>query len=230
MKNKLLKSVLISLSLLMLASAASAQHVVLYLNSLWCDKTTEAGEDEVYFVTIFKYNIQNGNHGQYTQGPWNINDGKQPRSIGGINLFDGVVYPNTSVDITILIMEQDGGGSAQVIDRANQILQVAAPVACEAFPPSCPYASAIAGIVQFAASLPDFLKGIIQDTDDYIGSVTVRLSADATGMLSAYYYGYDRCYFSGPAQGVPIPNLTLVAAFNGDGSAYTLNTTASYIP
>lgn len=210
--------------------SVNAQRVVFYLNQLVCNKTTEEAQDEIYFIVAYRYNINNGNIGEYRLGTWDINDGKQPRTIGGINLFDGVIYPNTSVDFTVFIMEQDGGGASQIISKANEVLTVVKPIACNAFPPSCPFANAISGVVSFVNSLPDALKNIIKDTDDYIGSFSVRLSADNTGFLSGYYYNFNRCTGSGPAMNVPNPNLTLVSTFNGDGSNYVLTATASYIP
>ncbi len=221
MKTKLIFTALI----LLISFGLKAQTAVLTLNSLFCNKTTEAGEDEVYFLTNYHYNFQNGASGQFQTGPYNMNDGRQPRQIGSFNVFQGQLLPGMSVDITVFIMEQDGGGSANIISQAQSAMNTAVPLVCGGYPPACPYAQAIGGVVNFAASLPEKLRGLINDTDDFLGSISVRISNN-NGYISVQFYGGERCVNYGPAPNVPNPSYTAVGNLIGDGSSYNFGFTA----
>jgi hypothetical protein len=217
-----MKSLLFAVIVFMaIPTQTNAQTAAFTLNQLWCNRTTEQGQDEVYFIVFYRYNFIGGISGQYTTQQYNINDGNQPRSIGSFNLFQRPLYPGQSVDITVMVMEADGGGSAQIINRAQTIMEYGVPAACMGFPPSCPYATAIGGVVEFVASLPQKLQGLIQDTDDYIGSINVRLSNN-NGYLEVQYYNMNRCTSSYPPNGILTANQSI---FVGDGSSYVFTAT-----
>lgn len=218
------KTFLLSIILLAIFNC-SAQLAGLRTNWLWCDKTTEEGEDEIYFITNYRYS--NGISNQAMLGDWNMNDGNQPRQIGNFWLWQGQLPEGTSVDITVFVMERDGGGSQQILGQARTVMNTLTPVACEAFPPSCPYAAAITGVVNFCASLPSFLQ--IQDTDDYIGSFTIRLSC-FNHTLYTQGYNADRAVdFHGYPQNDYNLRSIYDGRFTGDGSNYNMEVAGTFI-
>jgi len=158
--------------------------ITLQLNRLCCDKTTEDGADEIYFIVTGK-NTSSGEtfssrfpgEGQHSD----MNDGNQPndnkngdshcitvRTLHGIN-----ISPGQSWDVNILIMEEDGGTTKTTQQVAALMLSNSGNGYAEA-------AGAVLDLLTKAGQ-------IIKDTDDYIGSFAMHASSDSSGQVSTSF-------------------------------------------
>jgi hypothetical protein len=150
--------------------------VHLGMRQFCCDKTTEAGADEVYILAYGRRSDGQATFEQRVPGPsqhWDMNDGDQPTDNPdgdahcrtNKTLFTGEIGPGQSWDLTVLVMEEDGGNSAQ--------WQRAASTA--AIRSGNPFAVAGGAIL---AVYTELFGGIVNDTDDYIGSFAVHITND----------------------------------------------------
>ncbi|MCY1243365.1 hypothetical protein D9M72_563770 [compost metagenome] len=101
-----------------------------------------------------------------------------------------------------------------------------APMACQAFPESCPYAAAIVGVINSAHQI----VGIANNgSDDYIGSYTIRIT-NTNGMLFTFGYGVDRCNYFNQFVNSANNDLRTVQQVRlvGDGSNYQMFTQSTY--
>lgn len=189
------------------------------MDNLWCNQTTEAGEDEIYLIVT--WHSSGGQYGSFRvpNGHWDLNDGNEPRQVSRFDLWSGAINPGETVDISVFILEEDNGSSDQIVAKAQQVMSVLGPAACATVPASCPYAAAISQVIDFISNLPIH----IQDSDDYIGSFSMTVTRGLDGNLYPYYHSVVRCAGFGPWNMVPIginPNWTMGATFVGDGSSY----------
>ena len=195
-------------------SEPTSSTVRLKLRTLVCNKTTEAGADEVYVLVIgnrsdgAKYTARIPADAPHSAaGHWDMNDGNQPtdnpsgdsRRITNKQLFIGDVSPGQRWDVVILIMEEDGGNSKKWQEAAS----------AAAIESGNPYA--IAGGV-ILATFTKLFGGIVNDTDDYIGSFAVSI-ANNGGNVTTDWRAIDRVSSS---QGAEEREFGM----NGDGSAY----------
>jgi hypothetical protein len=204
--KKVLPCLLVSIGLLFLgfpvpttATAQASKTVKFRMPYLECFQTTEHGEDEVYLVVTGQYS--GGNPFQYrfpneTQH-WDLNDGEGDPPVRDWPLINLEMHNGSSVDLIVLVMEEDGGTSGgwtrlggSVVGRLN------------------PQAGAIIGVI---GSLINF-----QDSDDFIGAFSVHITND-NGNIITTFSPRDRVYDSSD------PNSAWIrwnVNMNGDGSKY----------
>ena len=155
------------------SSSLQAMNVRLNLDSLTCNKTTEAGEDEVYFLVRTDYGKGQGKWVRYPCGNahqenchWNMNDGKEPRRIGPYQL-DINLNKGQSAVMLVHIMEEDGGLPGDWAQKAGEALQMI----------DDPKAQAVGVIAQVLGRIASIFE-LGKDTDDFIGSFAVRVTND----------------------------------------------------
>jgi hypothetical protein len=197
-------------------------NIPLQLKSLTCNHTTENGADEVY---ILVYATKDGGKPSLqrfpvdapheARGHWDMNDSDQPtdnccgdshiitdRKLGNYRFVGG-----QTLELSILLMEEDGGSTKQFQTVAAALSQkVPNPI--------------VQGAGKIIGALTE-LGVYTTDTDDLIGSVNLEFeSTDMTGN-SGYNYKWSAGErFSGD-DGGPWPLTKEVTLdFNGDGSRY----------
>jgi hypothetical protein len=193
------------------STKTESKQVRLTLESMTCNKTTEAGADEVFImvsarrsdgVTSLTRLPGDGRH-------WDMNDGDQPtdnpngdsHTITNRPLFAGDLLPGQSYDLAVTVMEEDGANTA----RAQELL--AAKLAST----GNPFALAGAGIISLATAL-----GIhVDDSDDVPGAFSVHIVNDG-GKVAGSFAGIDRV----AAEEAPSDSRHGFR-FNGDGSTYS---------
>lgn len=166
------------------SNASQSMNVRLNLDSLTCNKTTEAGEDEVYFLITTEHNngkVESARRPCDTAHQenchWNMNDGKEPRRIGPSQL-DMFIEPGRSAVMYVTIMEEDGGLPGDWVQRAGQALQVTGE----------PDAMAAGKVLSVLGKFASIFK-IGQDTDDLIGSFAVRVTNDKGTLKHEWFQG-----------------------------------------
>lgn len=200
----------ISICYISIGFAQAPISVGLKMRSLLCNKTTEAGEDEVYILVNGKSPTGKWNFrlpGSNTH--WDLNDGNGQRQITDwfVATDNTGLKPNETSIINIAIMEEDGGTVGQLaLDAAGKALE-------ECSASGDPYCIAGALGVSIANALH-----LGQDTDDYIGGFTVSMSRDENGAIHLQYYNFDRCsiFQEGSQQNFGMTGIS----FSGDGSQY----------
>jgi hypothetical protein len=88
------------------------QRAIFTMDNIWCNKTTEAGEDEVYLLVNYQY--RDGRNGTYripNRSHWDLNDDNNPRQVSRVDLFSDFLNFGESVDLNVFIMEEDCGGN-----------------------------------------------------------------------------------------------------------------------
>ncbi len=144
--------------------------------NLWCDATTEHGQDEIYYIIAAK--LSNGttitNRLPGPTGHWDINDGKPPRNINDVLLQPVSLLPGESASILVTIMEEDGGTSKTWQEIATGLLVL--------IPDPTGISEAAAGVLEF---LGQFL--IIQDPDDFIGSYQILLRNESGTITTQWF-------------------------------------------
>lgn len=158
----------------------------IYLRQFCCDKTTEQGADEVYFVAT---GISDKGQEMNVRKPgnfshWDMNDGDQPndnpagdshcimdKSICTVDIENGETW-----NINMAICEEDGGTTHIYQKIASALLmKIGDPF------------SVTAG--KFLGALTELGVGI-QDTDDWMGMIGIRVKNN-NGQLSVEYHGKD---------------------------------------
>jgi hypothetical protein len=215
LSNGLTRFLPIAILIMVTFSLTSAQTVRLGMRQICCDKTTEAGADEVYILVYGRRSDGQATFEQRLPGPgmhWDMNDGDQPTDNPNgdahcrtnKNLFTGEIPAGQSWDVVVLVMEEDGGTSAQWQRAASSA----------AIKSGNPYAIAAGSILAVYTSL---FGAIINDTDDYIGSFAAHITNDC-GSIHVDWRPIDRV-----AHMIPDPNYPGNAnrrefRMNGDGS------------
>lgn len=189
MKKSLFVFILLSeiFSLKLFAQHKNEKTLVFGFRQFCCDKTTENGADELYFLIVGK--SQDGEtFFNFARWPGidshiDMNDGGQPNDMdqkgGGdshcITNRDIVrfkVSDGNSFNFTIIVCEEDRGNSGQYQKAAEEILSKS----------DDPYAQSGAAIL---AVLNKF--GIkINDTDDYMGMFGVSVSSNNGNITTSY--------------------------------------------
>jgi hypothetical protein len=200
-----------------------ATHVTLRMLGLCCGKTTEPGADEAYlFVAGLRSDNTNASPQQYSarlpdandplhrgdvRFHWDINDGGQPDNnpsgdshcIRDRVLFEGDLPEGQSWDFSLIFMEEDGGNSALAQDILAGILMKSGD----------PYAATAGGVLGVMTAL-----GVrINDTDDYLGSFSLRIK-NSGGKLTVDWKSIDRINYLSPSGNYAEVKM------NGDGSDY----------
>lgn len=171
-----------------------------------CDKTTEMGEDEVYYVvttkksdgTVNSFRLPgNGSH-------WDMNDnGKKPDVSVDLLKFDDLKKGESMV-VIVAVMEEDGGSVKQWLEFGKKLGEEL---------PTGKLTTKVTGILDIMLKIfPD-----IQDTDDYIGSFRVDLAyRESDGYTTAEWGAVERSSGLGQCSG-PRSNCF---RFDGDGTNY----------
>lgn len=169
---------------------ARAASVHLRMQQLCSDKTTENGADEVYIMVYARRSdgatyLQRwpSNAPGESSGHWDMNDGDQPTDnpdgdshcITNKTLFSEDIEPGQSWQVTVILAEEDGGTSA---DLQNTVGELASAV-------PDPFVSGAGAVLVALSELG--LK--IEDSDDYIGSFSVRISAGDDGLSTEWNAG-----------------------------------------
>lgn len=182
----------------------------LLIDTLECNKTTEAGADEVYIIVAARkssgqtYIARLPGEGRH----WDMNDGNQPTDnpsgdshrITNKSIFMSDVAPGESWDVVITILEEDGGSSQTTQQIGAAILASSGN----------PYAVAAGTLLTILTELGVY----VHDTDDYIGSFSAHVSNDG-GQVNVAFRPIDRCFGQYPYHGNGHEY-----DFNGDGSSY----------
>jgi hypothetical protein len=179
----------------------------IWLRDLFCDSTTEAGEDEV--VVLVAGILPDGStfKNRVPSGHWNMNDGEgdENRSIPDKNavLWRGDLPDGATATFTVAFMEIDGGNGQQfgpALDALAKALQ---------------QKGGVAGLAGLVLGIVSPIVAAIEDSDDYLGSVNVRLTHTGDS-IRAEFDGNERCSFSHNSDN----NHTNSWRLNGDGSNY----------
>jgi hypothetical protein len=194
------------------ATLSSARQVELSMQGFCCDKTTEAGADEVY-ILVYGRSSNGQTYEARIPGPqhWDMNDGNQPddnpsgdsHCIHNKSLFVGELPDGGSWDLLVMVMEEDNGDSSKWQKAVSKA----------AISSGNPYAVVGGAIL---AAYTELFGGIIHDTDDYIGSYAVHI---ANGQIS--WKPVDRVVHVIPWGGSDSTNpARREVRMNGDGSNY----------
>jgi len=184
-------------------SSATASNLVFHLH---CDKTTEAGEDEVYYLITSVKSDSSMTAGRLPgpQNHWDMNDGNKKPDVQNVILTDFSLSDGQSMKVVVTFMEEDGGTAFGWLDYAKGVDErvrkagVSSPI---------PVTSFVDFIKTF---LPD-----IRDTDDWIGTFQVDISQDKNG-LKADWSAVQRSTYLGQSSGPKSNGFR----FNGDGTNY----------
>lgn len=179
---------------------------LLFMHYLKCDKTTEEGEDEVYFVVGTKHS--NGKVSTFrlpsSKGHWDLNDGSNPNTtIANIAIAEFELAPKEHIDLVFNLHEEDGGMADEYMNQIGTLLESTQD----------PYATAVGGFAKLIAALFDF-----RDTDDWMGSFMVRVNRNEKGQYFASWQPIARIPVIDPAGRGQFYRAVL---FSGDGSNYT---------
>lgn len=188
----------------------------LYMRQLCCDDTVEdQGADEVY-ILVFGRRTDGATFAARIPGEkqhWDMNDGNQPTDnpsgdshcITGKSLFSGDLAPGQSWNLSVTVMEEDGG-------TTKTAQQVVGALLIET---GDPYAAAAGTIIGGLAKLGVF----ITDTDDWPGSIGVRISNN-NGSLRTEWRSKERIVDSIPDPDDKGNPNKREFRMNGDGSNY----------
>lgn len=172
------------------------------MTRLWCDQTTEHGEDEIYLKIIAKISNGGSLNNQQPNGHWDMNDGNEPRSVENVTLLRTHMDAGDSGTIIVIICEQDGGGSEKWQKIGEAVLSTCDDPRCIA--------------AQQVSYWSRKLGLTIQDTDDYIGSFTIDFGYNRDGSFWWKQGNLER-YCSSKKWGDTGVEIQLC----GDGSNYT---------
>jgi hypothetical protein len=189
------------------------QAVKLFIRKLHCEKTTEAGEDEVYLIVAgrdakgnaFQERLPSDN------GHWNLNDGNHDnRSVDNITLWSGSLEDGEAVNLGVIGMEEDGGVPDGWMKLSGFMLSQIPE----------PHVAAAGYFVGLAGTIVGWLN--VRDSDDYLGHFSVSVNNKAGTIHAAYTLG-DRMQDTGHRY-VVFPEYESVPTrefwFTGDGSTY----------
>lgn len=209
MKNNLLAKIFaISILTIMLFSSVDsvmASNIVFHLH---CDKTTEAGEDEVYYVvnTLKSDGTGFGSRLPGDTSHWDMNDGNKRPDVQNVIISDFNLLEGQSAKIVFTIMEEDGGSAFGWLDFAKGVDKRARENGITSPVPVAPF-------VDFVKSfIPD-----IGDSDDWIGTFQVDVTK-RNGSLVADWSAVQRANFLGYNQQEGRTRGDF--RFNGDGTNY----------
>ncbi|WP_265595980.1 hypothetical protein [Verrucomicrobium sp. BvORR106] len=192
-----------------------------------CDRTTEDGADEIYMLVFCRRGGATFSSRlprdlpQQELGHWDMNDGGQgwksavvPYSgdAHGINdgvllTLDGNLKDGESVEIQVIIMEEDGGNTKKLQEVGSQVLQQTGD----------PYAVATGVIL---GALTNLGFNILADTDDFIGSFGVKVVGVGGGRIRADWKRGDSVTISQPDPEHKNDRNRNEFRFNGSGSNY----------
>ena len=189
----------------------------LFMRQICCDKTTEAGADEVYFIIAGRSNTGRELFARLP-GPSDhrdMNDGDQgtkPYSgysgdahcVANGSLFNDIRDGETW-NFAVLVMEEDGGTSRDYQSLASQALKMI----------DHPIAQAAGHILGVLTKLGLFFN----DTDDYIGSFGVQ-ATNHGGAITTEWRNGDRVVLSQNDPDAPGDPNRHEFRMNGDGSNY----------
>lgn len=179
---------------------AQTTHARLWIETLYCAKTTENGEDEVYVLTSSKKSSEksatnsrlpgNGQH-------WSTNDSGAKQNLHNIFLWEGDLANGEWVDVYVALMEEDGGTPQDILDKIAIFSDV------------------FKGLAEFLNKFP------IQDTDDFQGSFQVRIK-NVNGTLVREWYPIERTEDKGVPPNHTGPFLPHEFWAFGDGANYRI--------
>jgi hypothetical protein len=200
-------------------SNGNAQTMQVYLRQFCCDKTTEAGADEVYLIVTgrssngYELNVRKPG----TNLHWDMNDGDQgndrdkvaqdshcitDRPVATLDIAEGETW-----NINIALCEEDGGTSQDYQQIASQLLiKIGDPF------------SVSAGV--FLNALTQ-LGLFIRDTDDWMGMIGVKVTK-RQGKLEVQYKGKDGIVSSGRDPDYPGAMERAELRMNHDGTNYVI--------
>ncbi len=194
-----MKKIFLLLFLLLPLFSTAQYNISFHMEQLWCDQTTEAGEDEIYLHVVYR-----GSDGSYLNsifGPWDMNDGNEPRSVDKWVLLRTNLTTGQYGTITVSIMEQDGGD-------LNQWKKVGDKILATCNHPKCLVAQQVSNWVEQSGFN-------IIDSDDYIGSFSITFGYDQYGKFYFNRENLERYY-----KEEPWGSTGLRLFFSGDGSNY----------
>ena len=194
--------ILLSLITFIHTKSIAQTNVNFVMSRLWCDQTTEAGEDEIYLKVIAKMSNGGTLNNQQPNDHWDMNDGNEPRNVDNTTLLITPLKAGESGTIIVIVCEQDGGGSEKWQKIGEAVLSVCDDPRCIAAQ-QISYWSRKLGLT-------------IQDTDDYIGSFTIDFGFNNDGSFWSKRGNLER-YCSEEKWGDNGFKIQLC----GDGSNYT---------
>jgi hypothetical protein len=194
---------------------AQTQRARLVIN-MDCLQTTEAGEDEIYFIMVARRSDYRTGQWRFPAdrpfeeaGHWNMNDGDRENShLNGLSLVYEDLPPGQSVAWDVIVMEEDHGTGIPWAQYASQVLASTGN----------PYALAGAALLTIMDTL-GFIPTI--DSDDYIGSFSV-VATNSNGRITTEWFPKDHVFQVDPPgsdQYLPPPNSCRFR-LNGAGSTY----------
>lgn len=140
-----------------------AKTMAVFLERLYCRKTTEAGEDEVYLLMFGKASDGLSFSGRLpgSRSHWDMNDGNRDISFRQVNqnLYFSPLADGAQLLLQVVIMEEDGGDPAAYVRAAAE--------AAKLIGPGNPYVQGGAAIAEAGAG---FLP---KDTDDVLGGFSL---------------------------------------------------------
>ena len=174
-----------------------------------CEKTTEAGEDEVYMLVVrttseggyTAYRIPGGN------GHWSLNDGNDPREVGRTIIHQIDLDDNEKTNIYVRIMEEDQGLPGDWAQKIGDALTASGNDIAEAIGTTL---QVIGGVFNAVG---------LQDTDDYIGAFGVEY-AFKNGSLVDIHWERGGNVYSTDTDNPALGQHSSIIRFNGDGSDY----------
>jgi hypothetical protein len=200
------------------AVVQTLQATELGFRAFCCDKTTEAGADEVYMVIVGRSNTGRTLSARLPgdQSHWDMNDGDQGRKpaagYGGDAhcITDGVLFSDIQEgeewQFVVLMMEEDGGTTRDYQRLASQIGQQV---------PN-PYVQGGAAVLNVLTNLGLFGS----DSDDFMGSCKIFVAKHGGALHADWDRGDDRCELSQDDPEAPGNTLRHEFRFKGDGSNY----------
>jgi len=187
------------------SNVTQAEEVHIVLQSLRCNKQTEGGgDDEPYLVVS---GLAPG--GKFTRrlpenGHWSITDdgAEDTRKVNGVSLWRGDLKPGESIEITVLVMEEDDGTPPKVIKKIGE--EIAGSIRTDD--------KAVGAVIAVGKTL----LGLLKNSDDYIGSFSGKVS-NSGGKLKMEWKANER--------GIKTTDTspsgdTGKFGLNGDGSQY----------
>lgn len=212
---------------------SSAQKFQLNIPTLFCGKTTESGEDEIYLLVTFRNsNGTTGNIRVPFNNHFDINDTEhndKPNTATRLTIphvLDFDLANNERIDIFCSIMEEDDGSGAQYNSAGVKVLRIANANNGDIF--NTITGSIYKGILANIAS-----TNHLSNSDDWIGAFSCRITKN-NNALSINFKRIDNSNSKGGQTQVstaipPIPpdtqlvnaaNRAVNFAFTGDGSKY----------
>jgi hypothetical protein len=130
-----------------------------------CDRTTEFSEDELYFLV----SVDDGKPEK--NGPFDINDNGSKRKVTR-RIFEKDLAPGEKVKLLVTIMESDGGPPPGLIDALTQGAgQFAKDKGSD-------------GAAFLIPILGGLLKVVLDDKDDFLGTLAVTISNEGGRIIT----------------------------------------------